>query len=241
MPDKLIYTALYESSYWFVYLITLVYFLLLYFGIGTLFRLLCRQLYTQKLLTKIVLKDPAPEQVRYEIIHSLVSVVIFGFSGVALVYMIRSGSIEPAPDTTWSALTGLVILNLWNELHFFTVHRLMHLPWLYRTVHKVHHRSKTPTVYSVFSFHPFEAALLSTVPLTIAPFVDLSITALMLYPLTSILLNLAGHCNYRFGNGQGSSYTLFATRHAKHHQVNAAAFGFATALLDRIASKFKQP
>ena len=113
----------------------------------------------------------------------------------------------------------------------------MHFPFMMRKFHWVHHRTVVPTVYSVYSFHWLEAFLLSTVPLTIVPFIKFSPLAIAFYPLASILLNFSGHCNYRFGNGTGNKWQLFATKHNEHHSKGLKNYGFATFFLDLISDK----
>ena len=106
-----------------------------------------------------------------------------------------------------------------------------------RNVHYIHHKSRVSTVYSVFSFHWLEALLLSTIPLTIVPFIPFSIVAVFIYPLVSILLNFAGHCNYRFGDGKGTSWKLFGTYHNEHHSRGRKNYGFSLNFLDKLFSK----
>ena len=49
-----------------------------------------------------------------------------------------------------------------HETHFFLVHRLIHWPPLYRTVHSVHHNSVNPSPWSSLSMHPVEQLLYFT-------------------------------------------------------------------------------
>ncbi|MBC7488569.1 MAG: sterol desaturase family protein [Cytophagaceae bacterium] len=166
--------------------------------------------------------------------NSFRSILIFGFSSLPIIYFVRTGFVVLLSDSLWVTLVGLAALIIWNEIHFFLVHRVMHWPIFYRYIHYMHHVSKIPTVYSVFSFHPVEAFLLSTVEVTIILFIPLSATAIFLYPLVSILLNYAGHYNYRFGNGSGRNWKLFGTRHSAHHYKNTNQYGFASPVLDKI-------
>ncbi|MES2588080.1 MAG: sterol desaturase family protein [Bacteroidota bacterium] len=211
----------------------------MYFVVGSLFLFFCKVLEKRKLLEQILISKTPNKNIPFEVKNSLVSIFIFGFSGVLTVYLIRSGIIILAEITVLNTLFGLLILVLWNELHFFLIHKMLHIPFLYRTVHKIHHQSKVPTVYSVYSFHWIEATLLSTVPITIAPFIDFSPTAIFIFPFLSILLNYSGHCNYRFGNGNGATWKVFGTRHAQHHYRNTKNYGFVTHLFDQINSIFK--
>lgn len=230
---------IFRWSYWEIFFATLGYFLFLYFAIAPLFLFICRFLQRRNLLTTIASGEVSKGQVNFEIKHSISSIIVFGFSSLPLIYVIRNQMVALADDTIFNIILGVVLLNVWNEIHFFVIHRIMHLPWFMKNVHAVHHRSVVPTVWSVYSFHWFEALLLSTVPLTLIPFIALSPIAIALYPLASVLLNYAGHCNYRFGNGDGASWKLFSTRHAEHHYRRRQNYGFVTTVLDWFFSKAK--
>lgn len=230
---------LYHYSFATLFGLTFLYFLVLYFGIAPLFNGACNLLYSKKILHKIVPKEATKKQVLFELKHSLKSILIFGTSVIPIIYLTRLGVITFLPNTIFTVLLGLVILNLWNEVHFFIVHRVMHLPFFMKNVHYIHHQSKVPTVYSVYSFHWLEALLLSTVPLTIALFIPLSPIAIAIYPLVSVLLNYSGHCNYRFGNGTTKSWFLFGTHHNEHHFKNRKNYGFLSPFLDYLISKQK--
>jgi len=51
------------------------------------------------------------------------------------------------------------LIPLWREFHFYVIHRLIHWPPLYRTVHKVHHNSVNPTPWTGLAMHPVEQML----------------------------------------------------------------------------------
>jgi sterol desaturase/sphingolipid hydroxylase (fatty acid hydroxylase superfamily) len=235
--ERFVNAALFEYSYPELFAWTVVYFLLLYFGLGTLFQKACELLERVGVLSKIKTGSLFEGQIKYEIGYSLSSMILFGFSVLPIIYLVRNGRVALLPNTLFPVVGGLVLLTLWNELHFYLVHRLMHHPYLMKKVHHVHHRSRIPTIYSVFSFHWFEAFLLSTIPLTIVPFVPFSMLAVFLFPTVSILLNFAGHCNYRFGGGSGQMWTRFGTHHNEHHSRGRKNYGFAFFLFDRLFSK----
>jgi sterol desaturase/sphingolipid hydroxylase (fatty acid hydroxylase superfamily) len=225
---------LYEYSYLSLFGLAFAYFLLLYFLLAPGCLAVCRLLARNNWLQKI---DPGAlrnKQVQYEIWHSLQSIVVFGFSILPIIFFIRNGQIQLLPDSTINIVWSLIALSLWNEVHFFLIHRLMHLPFFMQHVHYVHHRSKIPTVYTVYSFHWLEALLLSTVPLTILLLVPLSIVAVFTFPIVSLLFNLAAHCNYRVGEGKGGDWRFFATTHHSHHRKGRGSFGFVLPYLDRL-------
>ncbi len=228
---------LFNYSYYSLYGLTITYFIFLYFGVGFLFLCACKFLKARYILNRIENKEVSKKQIIFEIKHSLKSILVFGFSVIPIIYFVKLGVIELLPNSWFNILSGIILLTLWNEIHFYLVHRLMHQKFMMKYIHFIHHKSKIPTVYSVYSFHWFEAFLLSTVPLTISIVLPFSIVAVFIFPLVSILLNFAGHCNYRFGNGKGGSWKLLGTNHNEHHSRGIKNYGFVTNFLDKLFSR----
>ncbi len=52
-----------------------------------------------------------------------------------------------------------------HEVHFFCIHRLIHVPVLYKWIHSVHHNSVNPSPWSSLSMHPVEGFLYHAVAL----------------------------------------------------------------------------
>ncbi len=238
MIEEQLNNFVYHYSYLTLFVLSFIYFLALYFGIAPLFNAVCQLLAKKQWVYKIVAKQVTQKQLWFEIKHSLKSILVFGTSIIPIIYFVRQGHINLLPNTYFNIIWGLLVLNIWNELHFFIIHRIMHLPFFMQKVHYIHHQSKVPTVYSVYSFHWFEALLLSTVPLTIVLFIPLSFVAIALYPLASILINFSGHCNYRFGNGTANQWLLFGSNHNEHHYKNKKNYGFLLLIFDNIISRF---
>lgn len=230
---------LYQHSYPALFGLTVVYFAILYFAVGPLFLQVCKFLERKNILHKIASKEISNEQLTFEIKHSVQSILIFGLSVLPIMYLVRIDVIQLLPNTWINVLLGLVILTLWNEVYFYVVHRMLHQKFMMKHVHYIHHKSTVPTVFAVYSFHWLEAALLSTVPLTIVPFIPFSFVAIFIYPAVSISINFAGHCNYRFGDGKGDSWRLFGTAHNEHHTKGRKNYGFALNFLDKLFSKAK--
>ena len=63
-----------------------------------------------------------------------------------------------AEHPLWLVAFGLV-LPVWHEFHFYCIHRLIHVPILYRWIHSVHHNSVNPSPWSSLSMHPIEHVL----------------------------------------------------------------------------------
>ncbi len=235
--ETFVENILYHYSYLSLFGISFGYFMFLYFVLAPIFLFVCKQLERKKILHKIINKEVTKNQTVFEIKHSFKSILVFGFSILPVIYLVRIGQAALLPNTWANIIVGLTMLTLWNEVHFYVVHRILHQKFMMKHVHVVHHKSTIPTVYSVYSFHWVEAFLLSTIPLTILPFVSFSIVAVFIYPLVSILLNFAGHCNYRFGDGKGDGWKHFGTHHNEHHSRGRRNYGFALNFLDKLFSK----
>ncbi|MBB4065632.1 sterol desaturase family protein [Gellertiella hungarica] len=62
-------------------------------------------------------------------------------------------------DNPWYLAGLALLLPVIHEAHFFVIHRLIHIPVLYRWVHSVHHNSVNPSPWSSLSMHPVEHLL----------------------------------------------------------------------------------
>ncbi len=221
-----------QSSFLEMFLWSAGYFLLMYFFLALLFIGLSQILAKAGYAERIVPEKASSPQIRFEIKHSLLSIAVFGFSLAPIVYGVRGNWIQLLPDTLPYFILSMLGLFLWNELHFYLVHRLMHIPFFMRRVHRIHHRSFIPTVWSIYSFHPLESFLLSTVLFLYALVVPTSPMAVFAFPMLSILLNLSGHANYRIRATK--KYSGFATKHNRHHSRYEPSYGFALNIFDRL-------
>lgn len=173
-------------------------------------------------------------QVRREVSLSLVSILVFGVGLVVPWGLLRLGwaSLATHPPG-WRIGVELVVLFLWNELHFYVSHRLLHTRWL-RRFHGAHHRSVVATPFSTYAFHPVEALMLGSVPLLPMLVHDFSFVALACLPVMSIVFNSLGHANYEFSRRAPASGWLAATRrHHLHHARSRGNYGFLLAVCDR--------
>jgi lathosterol oxidase len=178
-----------------------------------------------------------PGQIAKEIRRSLVSIAIFAGYGVLIVDAYRAGLVNVVWEASWLRIaTDIVILFLWNEVHFFACHRLLHTRWLYRHVHRIHHESIVPTPFSTYSFHWIESFLLGSVMIVAMLLRTFSIWALLALPVFSILFNTIGHWNYNLLAGTGRRSA--SVEHGRHHRRVAGNYGFYLPYLDRLFRTF---
>ncbi|MBY5460839.1 sterol desaturase family protein [Rhizobium leguminosarum] len=80
---------------------------------------------------------------------------------VLILWAFANGYVPMADLSTnaWWLAGIVVLLPMFHELHFYLVHRAIHIPILYKYVHSVHHNSINPSPWSSLSMHPVEHLL----------------------------------------------------------------------------------
>ena len=58
-------------------------------------------------------------------------------------------------NSVWFVVS-IMLLPIWSAFHFYWVHRLLHVPFLYKRVHALHHRNVVIGPWSGFAMHPVE-------------------------------------------------------------------------------------
>jgi sterol desaturase/sphingolipid hydroxylase (fatty acid hydroxylase superfamily) len=173
-------------------------------------------------------------QLREELLLSAASIIIFAMQAVALVWMLRAGRLAIGWDRPlWSLAWELPVLYLWNEIHFFAIHRLLHWPPLYRRVHVWHHRSVITTPFTSYSFHPVESFLLGTVMPLALVFHAFSPWSLLGLTVMSLLLNVSGHLPTEQIRLPFAFATPHSRYHNRHHREFHTHFAFSLPWLDR--------
>lgn len=224
-------------AHWYTtFILTFVFFALLYFGFAFA-GIVLEKLFTARHIGHTLGEPAVPaKQLRREILHSLVSVFIFALLAIPIQAAYKKDIIH----IVWTVhavplIIEIILLFLWNELHFYISHRLLHSNLLFSRVHYVHHKSKTPTVFSTYSFHWFEAILLGSVIYLPLLFFDLQFIALLSLPIMSIALNTLGHWNYDlFPSKQSNNLLKFTYRHSGHHKYFKGNYGFFLPIFDSL-------
>lgn len=179
---------------------------------------------------------PRPGQVRAEIGWSMLSVLVFGAGSLAVWWGVHTGLFGIASGAPWTIIAiECALLILWNDLHFYACHWLLHRKALFPRFHIQHHRSHVVTPFATYSFHPVEAMLLGSVMPAIMPFHAFSAEALLFLPVYSLLVNTMGHSNYDlFPARRTGQLTTFSRRHQMHHAKFHGNYGFMLPWLDAL-------
>ncbi|MEO9051241.1 MAG: sterol desaturase family protein, partial [Ginsengibacter sp.] len=156
----------FTSSYWLLWL-TLFFFIIItgrYFLVAGLFYCIFYVWFPSKWKEKKINKKKyKPGQLKKEIKWSLVSSLLFSMAGTITVLLWQKGYTKIYSNADlygwWYLPVSLVIFMLLHETYYYWIHRWMHIPRVYKIVHKVHHDSKIASPFTAFSFHPIEGLL----------------------------------------------------------------------------------
>jgi len=66
--------------------------------------------------------------------------------------------------TTLNFLLQILFCNMVENISFYFAHRLLHKPFLYKYIHKIHHEHKVTTSLATISTHPLEYIFGNVVP-----------------------------------------------------------------------------
>jgi sterol desaturase/sphingolipid hydroxylase (fatty acid hydroxylase superfamily) len=233
--ENLVYQWAVSLTYPQVALIVSSGFLIIYFALALVSLWLTQRLLPFLKAGAVINTSPLHKnQIRREILNSVVSILIFTVYGVATVFLAKHLILKINwTFHLWPTLLGMAVFVVWNEVHFYFCHRLLHTRWLYSKIHAVHHRSVVPTPFSTFSFHWLEAVLLGSVMITGMLFYRFGILCLVFAPLVSLLMNTFGHWNFDLLPEGKPGTLLTASRwHSHHHGRVTGNYGFLFPHLD---------
>ncbi len=154
------------------------------------------------------------------------------------VFLLHASANGYGPWTTfeaqpWALAIFALLLPLIHELHFYCIHRLIHLPILYKWIHSVHHNSVNPSPWSSLSMHPVEHLLYwsdSLIHLLIP-----SHPLLVLYHLNITGTGaVVGHIGFdKIETGAETAIDSHAFAHYLHHKYFEVNYADGAVPLDR--------
>jgi sterol desaturase/sphingolipid hydroxylase (fatty acid hydroxylase superfamily) len=185
-----------------------------------------------------------PGQIGYEISWSIRNILIYSVLTVGLVVAWRAGFfpqfyINPAEMGWPYFFLSLVLVILVQDALFYFSHRLLHTRKL-MPYHAVHHRSKLPTPFAMYSFHYVEGLMhFSRLPLLMVLIPLCPLALLITEGLISNTINAYSHLNHeplwmRKLKGIHERSAGTASVHDLHHSKGRGNYGFYFHFWDKV-------
>jgi sterol desaturase/sphingolipid hydroxylase (fatty acid hydroxylase superfamily) len=129
-------------------------------------------------------------------------------------------------------LKSLAVMYFLEDLIFFTSHWLLHRPFLYKHVHKIHHEYNTTVAIAGMHFHVAEFVLANIAPTKIyltavaLLFGPLHVNTVVIWSILRTLDAYNGHCGYSFSwcPIQILPFCAHEDFHDFHHSHNCGNF-----------------
>ncbi|MFZ9388548.1 MAG: sterol desaturase family protein [Chitinophagaceae bacterium] len=176
---------------------------------------------------KINSREYPAGQFRKEIIRSNITSILFGLSGALLLWLWQKGYariyMDPLAFPWWwlplSLFTALVL----QETYYYWLHRWMHIPGIYRVVHKWHHDSHIASPWTAFSFHPLEGLIQAVFLPLVLLFLPMNVWVLVLMLFIMSFSSVINHLDIEiypswFARVPFMRTLIGATHHSLHHK-----------------------
>lgn len=173
------------------------------------------------------------EHILRDIMWSIVSTFVFALSGTVLIRMWQSGVIDVYLDFSKYGFIYLIlslpVLMFFHDMYFYWTHKLLHLKFFYKHVHLIHHRSRVPTAWTAFSFHPLEAIIQAFILPFLLYLFPVHLLILVIFLTLMTILGIVNHLGYEFYpeafHRKPLSFMISATHHQSHHKNPNVNFG----------------
>jgi sterol desaturase/sphingolipid hydroxylase (fatty acid hydroxylase superfamily) len=194
---------------------------------------------------RLTVRRPRAATVRHEIKMSLFSSAIYAVPGAIVIEAFKQGgtAVYTGPITGFAGwvyvpISLLAYLAI-HDAYFYWTHRLMHHPLLFRVMHLTHHRSRSPTPWAAFSFHPWEAVISAWVLPLAAFFIPIHAGAALFLLVFITYCSVANHAGWeilpqRWIHGALGQHFISASHHNVHHTDYDANFGLYFRFWDQL-------
>lgn len=191
---------------------------------------------------KIQKREATSADMRREIAASVRTVLVYVLVSMFAIWGSRNGVLHEVKGSFGFApdLALLVAIVLAHDTYFYWAHRAMHHPKLFKTFHRFHHRTITPTPWAAYSFAVPEAFVMALfMPLWLF-FVPTPGTVIFAFLIVMILRNCMGHAGLELhARGWASHPVLKWISTTTHHDLHHAGsfnhnFGFYFTWWDKL-------
>ena len=184
---------------------------------------------------RLAARPPDRKTMAHEIKMSLVSSAIYAIPGALVLETYKAGG--TAIYTQINGLAGalyipvsILIYLLIHDAYFYWTHRAMHHPKLFKAMHLTHHRSRQPTPWAAFSFHPWEAIISAWLLPLVTFYIPIHAGAVFFLLIFMTLCSVVNHAGWEIlpqfvtDSIVGKTF-ISASHHNVHHQDYNANYG----------------
>lgn len=145
----------------------------------------------------------------------------------------------------WLWLVVSIPLTLFiHDAYFYWIHRLMHLPGLYRHIHLVHHKSVNPSPWAAYAFHPVESLLEAGIIPVLLFSIPLHPVAFWAFITLMLLFNVYGHLGYELFSRKTYDHPVgrwlnSSVHHNMHHEKFHGNYGLYFTIWDRLCGTLR--
>ena len=137
------------------------------------------------------------------------------------------------------------LMFLIHDTYFYWMHRLIHHPKLFNTVHLVHHKSTNPSPWAAYAFHPWEAVAEAGVFIVFLYTIPVHTLHLTLFFFLMIVYNVYGHLGYElypkgFNKHWLGRWINTSVSHNQHHQYFRGNYGLYFTFWDRMMGTLRK-
>jgi sterol desaturase/sphingolipid hydroxylase (fatty acid hydroxylase superfamily) len=178
---------------------------------------------------------------RHDVGHAITTLILGAVVGVVTTVLVRNQVIvlHGTWPTVETAAREVLVYLVAFEVYFYALHRLLHVPAVYRRIHIVHHRARSPSALGGLAFHPVEALLIiGFLPLAmwLLPIHLAALAAVSAFLSGSILL---AHSDVAWFPGWWAqvpvlNWYVTPSVHARHHARGDCNFSATLSICDRV-------
>eukprot|EP00095_Tigriopus_kingsejongensis_P003903 maker-scaffold1846_size26495-snap-gene-0.4 protein:Tk03903 transcript:maker-scaffold1846_size26495-snap-gene-0.4-mRNA-1 annotation:"c-5 sterol desaturase erg31-like" len=139
----------------------------------------------------------------------------------------------------WFFLQWPIIFVMQDYMTYW-IHRIYHMPFLYKHFHKLHHTYKHPTAFSVTAIHPFEfisIQLIYILPMFVLPVHWVPYSTILIYTYYHGIID---HSGINFKRQWWQPWQPDCIFHDNHHQYFHVNFGFNIEYWDKLHGTYRR-
>lgn len=211
-------------------------------GAGLVYLVLWKWMARRLRHRRIAPSYPPLRQLRIEFAYSMLTICIFASVGFWIQGRALNSDLKIYTDVReygWAySLGSLAVLIIAHDAYFYWTHRVLHTRWLFRHVHAIHHRSRNPSPWASYSFHPIEALIQAAFLPIILSLMPAHVVVLLVFVMHMMLRNAIGHCGFEIYPRDALRHPVWrlftsTTHHHLHHERATGNYGLYFSWWDR--------